>query len=267
VPAPPTTRIGPSLLRAGAAGALRALLHPHRRALSLTVVVISAGAWTALAVAGGALGHPDGHHARAGGPVGIAVAGWAVMVVAMMLPPALPMLDVLRALLARHRRAALLVAVAAAAFVAVWTAVGGLLVAADTLLRALAGPWLDVHPQLVPGLALVGAGLYQFTPLKRSCLRACRSPRGFAIAHWHGLRPAAVEVCVVAGAYALSCVGCCWALMAVSLVVGVAALPLMVVLAAVTAAERLARHGRSLTAPVGVVAVFLGLAVLLDLHI
>ena len=252
-------------VRAVVGAALRGLLHPHRRALSLTVVAASAAAWVALVAAGGALGHAGGHHTHADVPVGIAIGGWAVMVVAMMVPPALPMLDVLRALLARHRRAALLVGVGAAAFVAVWTGVGAALVAADAALRALAGPWLAVHPQLVPGLALVGAGLYQFTPLKRSCLRACRSPRGFAVAHWRGLRPVPIEAAAVAGAYALSCVGCCWALMAVSLAVGVGALPVMVVLAAVTAAERLARHGRSLTAPVGVVAVVLGAAVLLDL--
>lgn len=47
-------------------------------------------------------------------PVGVALGGWAVMVVAMMLPPALPLLDLLRGLLVRHRHAALLIGAGAA---------------------------------------------------------------------------------------------------------------------------------------------------------
>jgi predicted metal-binding membrane protein len=53
--------------------------------------------------------------------------------------------------------------------------------------------------------------------------------------------------------------------MAVSFAVGAAALPVMVVLAVLMAAERLVRRGRRLVRPVGVVAVALGIAVLLDL--
>ena len=74
-----------------------------------------------------------------------------------------------------------------------------------------------------------------------------------------------VEAATVTGAYAVSCAGCCWALMAVSFAVGAAALPVMVVLAVLMAAERLVRRGRRLVRPVGVVTVALGIAVLLDL--
>ena len=194
------------------------------------------------------------HAAHAGHP---ALAGWVVMVVAMMLPPALPMLDVLRALTARRRAPGLLVAVGAAAFVAVWTVVGALLIGAAGAVRTGVAvvPWLAAHPAVVAGVVVGAAGAYQFGPWKDRCLTACRSPRGFAARHWHGENPV-LDVATLAGAYALSCAGCCVALMGVAVVVdgaaGTVALPAMVVLAAVMAAERLLPGGRRLVRPVGV---------------
>ena len=190
------------------------------------------------------------------------------MVVAMMLPPALPMLGVLRALAARQRVPGLLVAVGGAAFVAVWTLVGALLIGTAGAVRAGVAtvPWLAAHPAVVAGVIVGAAGAYQFGPWKDRCLTACRSPRGFAARHWHGVNPV-VDVATLAGAYALSCAGCCVALMGVAVAVdgaaGTVALPVMVALAAVMAAERLLPHGRGLVRPVG--AALLGAGALLAL--
>ncbi|HWM57565.1 MAG TPA: DUF2182 domain-containing protein, partial [Pseudonocardia sp.] len=213
-----------------------------RMVLLGSVLLVTAAAWVALAVTGhgappapntaapaagaapavggpGPAGHP-GHHpgpgsspAEAGSPLAAAgglLAGWALMVVAMMLAPALPMLELLRRLLARRRHPTLLVTVGALAYLGVWTAVGAVLVTGDVVAARLLPP----NPDVLLGAALVVAGGYQFTPAKDACLRACRSPRSFAVAHWRGERPAWVEVATVAGAYAAWCVGCCWALMA-----------------------------------------------------
>ena len=62
----------------------------------------------------------------------------------------------------------------------------------------------------------------------------------------------------LSGAYALSCIGCCWALMLICFAVGTAALPVMVALALVMAAERLAPWGRRLVRPSGLVLIVLG---------
>ena len=77
----------------------------------------------------------------------------------------------------------------------VWVAAGALLLGTSLVLaRAAAGvPWLHDHPQALPAAALLLAGAYQFSPLKAACLRACRSPRSFAYAHWRGAQPPAVE--------------------------------------------------------------------------
>jgi predicted metal-binding membrane protein len=227
----------------------------------------------------GAVAVPGGPSVPVGGPVASPTSpvtaavlfGWVLMVVAMMLPPALPILDLLRKLVARQRYPRLLIGLGAAGFVGVWAAAGVLLIVSDAAVRGFADQirWIADfdrgHPQVVAGAVLVMAGLYQFTPMKTACLRACRSPRGFAVAHWRGARPAWLEATTVTGAYAASCVGCCWALMAVTFVVGVAALPVMVVLAVLMAAERLARRGRRLVRPIGVATVSLGVLALFEL--
>lgn len=217
---------------------------------------------------------PHSHAGASASPEGLTpgaltavVAGWAVMVVAMMLPPALPLLQLVRRLVAGRRHPGMLVALGASSFVAVWTVAGIVLVAGDAGLHELSERvrWLGEHPELVAGFVLIGAGSYQFSPLKDACLRACRTPRSFAVAHWRGRRPVEMEVVTVTGAYAASCVGCCWALMAVSFAVGAAAMPVMVILTLVMAAERLARWGRRLVRPVGIATTALGAVVALGL--
>jgi predicted metal-binding membrane protein len=224
---------------------------------ALAVLPLAAAAWVAVALAPRAGAHAHG-----------ALTGWTVMVVAMMLPPALPMLGVLRTLTARRRTPGLLTAAGGAAFVLVWTLVGALLlgVTGAVATGVATVPWLAAHPPVVAGTAVAAAGAYQFAPWKDACLTACRSPRGFAARHWHGESPLA-DVATLAGAYALSCAGCCVALMAVAVVVGgvagAAALPVMLVLATVMAAERVLPGGRALVRPVG--AALLGAGALLVL--
>lgn len=253
------------------------------RALALAVLVLAAAAWIAVALTHGtsldhqALGgllpdagpsqDPGGHSHAAHTPDNGAAAamllvlgGWSLMVVAMMFPPALPLLQTMRSLVGRRRHSLVLLTVGALAFLAVWTAVGAVMIGGDAGLHAIVEgqSWAAENPRFITGAVLAAAGLYQFTPLKRACLRACRSPRSFALAYWRGRRGPAVEVATVSAAYAVSCVGCCWALMAISLAVGAAALPAMVVLAVVMAAERLVSWGRRLVAPVGLALLALG---------
>lgn len=244
------------------------------RDLALAVLALAAAAWVAVAVTHGtSLDHhrlgellPTGDalhsHAPAGpsalGTTLLVLGGWALMVIAMMLPPALPLVQTMHQLLARRRDRTALLTVGVVAFVAVWTVAGAVLLAGDLVLHALAQAWPGLRPAYVTGAVLAAAGVYQLTPLKQACLRACHSPRSFALAHWRGRRPALVELSTVSMAYGIVCVGCCWALMAVSLAVGAAALPVMVVLAALMAAERLVGWGGRLVVPTGVALIVLG---------
>ncbi len=111
----------------------------------------------------------------------------------------------------------------------------------------------------VSGLVLIGAGLYQFTPWKRVCLRACRTPLSFIMTHDFGSgAPGALKAGVSHGAY---CLGCCWALMAVLVVVGLMNLAWMAALSAVFLLEKNWKHGVGLTRVAGTVVIVLGIGV------
>lgn len=141
-----------------------------------------------------------------------------VMMVAMMLPSALPMLAAYRGLLARSdgARAANVGAVLfSLPYFLVWslaTAAALVGLAAFGLLGGAPAP-----PALVPGVVLAAAGVYQFTGWKRACLSNCRTPFTFLVTNWRPGRWGALRLGLDHSAY---CIGCCWLLMAVVFVTG-----------------------------------------------
>jgi len=111
------------------------------------------------------------------------------------------------------------------------------------------------------GLVIIVAVVYQFTPLKDACLRACRSPLGFVMTHdFGGGMKSAVRAGAAHGVY---CLGCCWALMAVLAVLGLMNIAWMAVIAAAFFIEKNVRLGDLLPKAVGVACIAGGLAVLL----
>ena len=103
-----------------------------------------------------------------------------------------------------------------------------------------------------------GAGLYQFTPLKRVCLHHCRSPLAFVALYWRDGPLGAVRMGIVHGAF---CFGCCWALFAILVVAGMMSLAWMLLLTLVVFVEKVFPHGQRVSAAVGVVLILLGLVV------
>jgi predicted metal-binding membrane protein len=108
----------------------------------------------------------------------------------------------------------------------------------------------------VAALLLIGAGTYQFAPLKRACLTHCRSPFGYFLLRWHdgptgGLR--------LGFRHGLFCVGCCWALMATSLVVGMTNVWWMAALTVVAFVEQVVPRGDRLRVPLGLALIVAGL--------
>ena len=90
------------------------------------------------------------------------------------------------------------------------------------------------------GVLLILAGLFQWTPLKDSCLEHCRSPMGFLTTHWREGTPGALRMGLHHGAY---CLGCCWMLMVLLFVLGVMNLPWVAVLTIVVLAEKVLPGG------------------------
>ncbi len=88
------------------------------------------------------------------------------------------------------------------------------------------------------GLLLIGAGIYQWTPLKNACLSHCQSPLQFIQQHggFRGERGASVRLGLRHGLY---CIGCCWALMLLLFVGGVMNLAWIAALGALVLAEKL----------------------------
>jgi predicted metal-binding membrane protein len=83
---------------------------------------------------------------------------------------------------------------------------------------------------------VLGAAVYQRTPVKNACLTRCRAPFLFVMAHWRGGMLGAFRLGAVHGAW---CVGCCWALMAALFALGVMSLAWMALIAALIAFEKL----------------------------
>jgi predicted metal-binding membrane protein len=168
---------------------------------------------------------------------------WTTMMAAMMLPSLTPMV----LLFDRVSRStagnvspvlkALPTALFVTGYLLIWTAFGIVAFASGAALNAL-GNHLSAfaeHRAIVIGVLLASAGLYQFTPLKRACLKHCRSPLDFLAHHWHAGRVAAVRLGIHHGVY---CIGCCWGLMLVLFAVGLMSLPWMGLVALVILVEK-----------------------------
>jgi predicted metal-binding membrane protein len=104
----------------------------------------------------------------------------------------------------------------------------------------LVTPMMEASSPRVGSLLLLLAGIYQLTPLKRACLRTCRSPLGFLMSRWETGTRAAFRLGLTHGVY---CVGCCWALMLLLFAGGVMNLAVIAALTAFVAFEKLAPFG------------------------
>ena len=178
---------------------------------------------------------------------------WLLMIAAMMLPTTLPLLSLFRRVVAGRPDAARLTGIVIAGYTLAWLGFGVVAHGVDALVREAASTsgWLLLHGWVVGSVVIAGAGAFQFSALKYRCLERCRTPFGFINNHWRGRHPR-VESLRLGFQHGLFCIGCCWALMLVTFVVGMGNLGWMLALAAVMAAEKNASWGGRLRTPLGV---------------
>lgn len=230
------------------------------------VAGISIAAWLALwwwSLDAGGHAHHDGMAEPAVGRGVLALGlGWLAMVAAMMLPLATDVLGAVRSRVRGLPRGGPLVGLTGLGFVAPWLATGLLLYLTDSgVAAAVAGSgWLQAHTGTLTGAAVAGAGAYQLTELKRRSLTACRSPGAVVARGWgHGGWPegSALRTGV---AFGRSCVACCWALMALTLMAGVAGMLVMMFFAGVMLIESMTPWGPAFARKIGTMLLVVGLA-------
>ncbi len=189
---------------------------------------------------------------------------WLIMMVAMMFPSVAPVAITWARAIGRQSRGAVRatrITEFAGGYLLAWIAFGLVVYAA----LAATGRLVDGDPEAgrwLGAAAFLLAGLHQFGPLKRVCLRHCRNPLS-QLMRYARFRPWARDL-RVGMHHGLYCVGCCWGLMIVLIPLGAMNVAAMAGLAAVIFLEKLWRGGPWLTWAVG--AAFLVLAALAPFH-
>ena len=188
---------------------------------------------------------------------------WALMMAAMMLPSALPMILTFVNLSVRsgeRARGGSFVA----AYLFVWVVFSAGATAAQWALQAMGwvNPMIVSTSTLLTAVLLLIAGVYQFSRLKQVCLSRCRTPMGFLLGEW---RAGLYGAFVMGVRHGLMCLGCCWALMALLFVGGVMNLAWIAALSIAVAIEKLAPRGERLASALGLGLITAGLVKLLAL--
>ena len=255
---------GRSILRATEAHEHRGQQTPRRDVYIVTasLAFLAAIAWLFIVrtpdqgMAVGVLTQPSSRDAMSAMEMGsgmsftLFISTWIVMMVAMMFPAIVPVVLLFdRWRRTRHRSVAASVSFVAG-YMVVWGAAGVLVYAALVAIETQV-PNSETAVRL-GGVSLVLAGAYQLTPLKTICLSKCRSPLSLVMEYGprlgRGLR-GPLQVGVAHGAY---CLGCCWALMVVLIVLGLMNLGWMAAVSALILVEKVLPWGHGFSRVFGV---------------
>jgi len=187
---------------------------------------------------------------------------WSVMMVGMMAPSALPTLLMFAAAQNWRTQKGLLPTVDfGLGYIAVWTGFSIVATLAQYALHnaALLSPSMAFISPRMSGVILLGAGIYQFSSWKSTCLTHCRSPLGFLMSNW---REGGLGALQMGSRHGIYCLGCCWALMLLLFVGGVMNLLWIALLSALVLLEKLGPGG-AITARLTGAAIFvMGIALM-----
>lgn len=240
-------------------------LRKQRTGILVSLAVLTLLAWALLIVeARGMAGMAPG--LTMGMDAGLFLAVWVVMMAAMMFPAAAPMiLTFAQVQVGRQRQGLQTVSpwLFTGAYLAVWAVVGVLAyvaaVGAQDLGRSVS--WIGENGPRLGGVLLVAAGIYQLTPLKRACLKQCRSPLAFILTSW---RDGVVGAARMGVSHGLYCLGCCWLLFVVLFPLGMMNIALLALVALLIFAEKVLPLGDRLSWGIAAVLIAYGVAVLIS---
>ncbi len=189
---------------------------------------------------------------------------WVLMMAAMMLPTAAPMLGTYAGLAAKEDHGARLarrVGLFAAGYLGLWSGAALAFALAQLLARGITGT--EGGTQATPlgaGLLLAAAGAWQFSAVKQACLVKCRHPMNFLLTEWRDGPEGAFPLGVRHG---LTCLGCCVGVMVLMFVFGAMNIGWMAAIALYCLAERVLPRAERWSRHVGAVLIAAGLAVLI----
>jgi predicted metal-binding membrane protein len=223
-------------------------LRDQRNLILASLLVLAAAAWALLAWQAMA---DDGEMAM-GLTMGMAaplfMAMWVAMMVAMMFPASAPMILMFaRVHAGKRERGQPFVPtwVFVSSYLLVWTLSGVVAYGAATGAEVLAEQWIWLmdNAARIGGGVLVLAGVYQLSPLKRSCLSKCRTPLDFILGSWRDGYVGSFRMGLEHGSY---CLGCCWLLFVILFPLGVMNVGAMVAITLLIFAEKSLPRGETI---------------------
>lgn len=211
-------------------------------------------------------------HAVADGPANswtmarivIVFSMWVVMMGAMMLPSAAPMI-LLHRLIDRKRftggESAVRTGIFVGGYLLVWTGFSVAATAAQWVLHrwGLLSPSMAFDSEPLSASLLLAAGIFQLSPLKDACLHQCRSPVTFLARHW---RDNSMGILRMGMHHGLYCAGCCGLLMALLFVGGVMNMLWIAALTIWVLVEKVTPHGRLLARAAGITLIIVAMTTL-----
>ena len=166
---------------------------------------------------------------------------WIVMMIAMMTPSVAPLILVF-AKVNRERKLQhhpfVNTGYLITGYFLVWAVYSVAATALQWLLQQIAwlNPDMKTTNKILGGIILILTGIFQFTPLKKTCLTYCRSPLNFVLLHWKEGKKGALNMGIENGFY---CLGCCWLLMVLLFVAGIMNLLWVALIALFVLAEKI----------------------------
>ena len=182
---------------------------------------------------------------------------WEAMIIAMMFPSNLGFLALFQSATGDSRLSIVRSVVLCVGYLLAWIAIGCVVVIVSNTLYRFddLGIWLGDHANILAGAVLAIAGCYQFSALKQRCLVVCSHPANFFMHHY---RRGVSNAFILGLRYGLVCIGCCWALMTIMVILGGGSLYVMMGLTTIMFAERTMGWSDRFTNTVGLTCVGLG---------
>ena len=246
---------------------IESLLKRDRFVVAAGVVGLTALAWAYLVYLARDMGGMDSGMVMAqmrswtAADFGFMLLMWATMMVGMMVPTAAPMVLLFAAnsrRLREQQQPYVPTVVFLSGYVVVWSGfavaatLGNWALHVNDLMSSMMGESVSIY---LGGGLLIGAGLFQLSPLKYVCLKHCRSPLSFLTNDWREGSWGAFNMGLRHGAF---CLGCCWMLMGLLFVLGIMNLIWIAALAAFVLLEKVAPAGQYVGMTAGILLIIWG---------